>query len=126
MAFIFYNPNPYRQFVGDCAVRAIAKALDRDWENAYIGLCAEGLDLGDMPSSNYVWGMYLLKNGFQQKMVGSICPACTTVAEFAREHKKGTYVAGCEGHVVTIKNGDYYDSWDSGHKTVLFYFRRED
>jgi hypothetical protein len=126
MAYRYYNPNPYKNQVGDCAVRAIAKALNRDWENAYIGLCAQGLDLGDMPSSNYVWGMYLIKNGFQHKMVESICPACTTVAQFAREHNKGTYVLGCEGHVLTAIDGDYYDSWDSGNKTVLFFYKQEE
>lgn len=35
MAFIYYNPNPMSRIVGDCAVRAISKALDIDWELAY-------------------------------------------------------------------------------------------
>ena len=30
-----YNPNPVSRRVGDCAVRAVAKALDIDWETAY-------------------------------------------------------------------------------------------
>lgn len=125
MAYIHFNPNPYDQYVGDCAVRAISKALDKDWEDAYIGLCAEGLNYKDMPSSNYVWGMHLLKNGFRQKMVESICPRCTNVAEFANDHPKGVYVLGCENHVLTLIDGNWFDSWDSGHKTVHFYFEKE-
>ena len=38
MAWIEYNPNPRRNRVGDCAIRAIAKATDQDWEMAYTGL----------------------------------------------------------------------------------------
>ena len=40
MAWIEYNPNPRRNRVGDCAIRAIAKATDQDWEMAYTGLYA--------------------------------------------------------------------------------------
>ena len=38
MAWIEYNPNPRRNRVGDCAIRAVAKATDQDWEMAYTGL----------------------------------------------------------------------------------------
>ena len=34
MAWIEYNPNPRRNRVGDCAIRAVAKATDQDWEMA--------------------------------------------------------------------------------------------
>ena len=30
--WVWYNPSPTGRNVGDCAVRAIAKALDIDWE----------------------------------------------------------------------------------------------
>lgn len=31
-----YNPNPYGRAVGDCSVRAVAKALGIDWSTAYM------------------------------------------------------------------------------------------
>ena len=37
-----YNPNPTGRKVEDCAVRAIAKALNTDWESAYSQLAATG------------------------------------------------------------------------------------
>lgn len=55
MAYVFFNNNPSNKRVGDCAVRAVSKAVGQDWTDAYIGLCAEGLALRDMPSSNDVW-----------------------------------------------------------------------
>lgn len=45
-----YNPNPVARKVGDCAVRAVAKALDTDWESAYIMLVSNGFAMGDMPT----------------------------------------------------------------------------
>ena len=51
MAYIFYNPNPSNQRVGDCSVRAISRALDKSWEDIYLGLCAEGLIYNDMPQT---------------------------------------------------------------------------
>lgn len=41
MAWIEFNNNPVGRRVGDCAVRAISKALDTDWESAYISLVRE-------------------------------------------------------------------------------------
>ena len=122
MAYQFYNPNPYNQRVGDCSVRAISKAMNMDWEDAYIALCSEGLKYKDMPSSNYVWGMYLRRNGFEQKIVPSICPDCITVESFADKHPKGKYVVACQNHTVCIIDGIIYDSWDSSNEIVLYFW----
>lgn len=126
MAYVYFNPNPQNQRVGDCAVRAVCKALGKTWEDAYTGLCAEGFNYGDMPSSNYVWGMMIRHFGFEQKMIPSICPKCTTVSRFAEDHPKGRYVLACQNHVVAVVDGNYYDSWDSGDEIILYYFEREE
>ena len=34
----------------------------------------------------------------------------------------GTYILDCGTHFVTIIDGEYYDSWDSGKKKVRGYF----
>lgn len=126
MAYVFYNPNPSSQRVGDCTVRAICKALGKDWEEVYVGLCAEGLIYNDMPSANYVWGLYLQKYGYEQKTVPSICPDCISVSRFAKDHNKGRFVLACQNHVVAVINGDYYDTWDSGEEIVLYYYSKEE
>lgn len=38
MAYKAFNNNPKGQRVGDCAVRAVSKALGKDWEDAYFRL----------------------------------------------------------------------------------------
>ena len=40
--WVEYNPNPVSRRVKDCAVRAIAKALDVSWESAFAMLTAMG------------------------------------------------------------------------------------
>lgn len=125
MAFVFFNPNPKNARVGDCSVRAICKATGQSWKDAYIGLCAEGLVHKDMPSANYVWGMYLRKFGFEERMISSVCPACVTVAQFAEKHPNGRFVLACQSHVVAVIDGDYYDAWDSGNEIVLYFYRKE-
>ena len=62
--WVRYNPNPTGRMVGDCAVRAVAKALDVDWETAYDMIALNGYYMGDMPSSDSVWGSVLRQNGF--------------------------------------------------------------
>ncbi len=38
----YYNPNPTERMVGDCAVRAVSKAVDIDWEKAYTLIMLNG------------------------------------------------------------------------------------
>lgn len=59
MAWEKYNPNPAGRSVGDCAVRAVAKALHVTWGEAYAMIAANGFAMADMPSSNGVWGSVL-------------------------------------------------------------------
>lgn len=121
----YYNPNPKGKQVGDCTVRALTKALNKSWEDAYSGISVQGFVAFDMPSANSVWGSYLRQNGFQRKIIPDSCPDCYTVKDFCREHPKGTFVVALHGHVVAVQDGDYYDSWDSGEETPIYYFERK-
>ena len=124
--WISYNPNPASmRKVGDCAVRAVAKALDTDWETAFIKLCVNALAMGDMPNANNVISSVLRQNGFKRMDLPHNCPDCYTVDEFTKEHPKGLYVAGTGIHVVCIKDGDYYDSWDSGDEVISYVWEKE-
>lgn len=126
MAYIKYNPNPTGRNVGDCAVRAIAKALKIDWETAYGLIVTNGYAMGDMPSSDSVWGSVLRQNGFYRKAIPNQCPDCYTAMDFAIEHPRGIYVLGFGGHVATIVNGDLYDSWDSSKEIPVYVWYRKD
>ena len=126
MAWIDWNPNPSARRVGDCAVRAVAKALDEDWESAFIKIAAAGYAMGDMPSSDSVWGAVLRQNGFYRQAVPNTCPDCYTVADFAQEHPSGVFVLALGGHVVTVVDGDWYDTWDSGEQVPQYFWYRKE
>ncbi|MCQ2558842.1 MAG: hypothetical protein MJ135_06970 [Oscillospiraceae bacterium] len=126
MAYVIYNPNPKQARVGDCVVRAICKAIDESWDNVFKGLSAEAYALADMPNANHVWGSFLRKHGFTRTALPDTCPDCYTVAEFAKEHNMGVYILALPTHVVTVKSGDYYDTWDSGDEIVLYYWTRKE
>ena len=120
MRFQHYNPNPSKRNVGDCTVRALSKALGQDWEKTYVGLCLEGFLLGDMPSSNAVWGSYLRHHGYRR----SLAPDDITVSEFLDSNPEGTYILALSGHVVCAKDRVLYDTWHSENEIVLYYWQK--
>ena len=122
--YVYYNPNPLGLSVGDCTIRAISCALNISWEQTYDLLAQLGFDMGDMPSSNRVWTELLKINGFKKYQLPDTCPACYTIKDFCYDHPVGIYVVGTGEHVVCIKNGNYFDSWDSGNEIPIYYFQR--
>lgn len=126
MVFEEYNPNPVGRHVGDCAVRAIAKALDIDWETAFILITINAYQMGDMPSSDSVWGAVLRENGFYKKIIPNYCPDCYTVEDFCKDHPNGIFVLGFGGHVATVVDGKLYDSWDSSKEIPIYYWYRKE
>ena len=124
--WVYFNPNPEGKRVGDCAVRALCKALDQDWEQVYTGLCLAGFVLGDLPSADRVWGAYLRRHGFCRHALPETCPDCYTVADFAREHPQGLYVLSIPGHVVCLLDGCWQDTWDSGEENPIYYWAKEE
>ena len=124
--YIHYNPNPTGRQVGDCAVRALAKALNTDWETAFSKMVVNAFLMGDMPSSNSVWGSVLRQNGFSRKSLPDFCPDCYTARDFCIDYPRGTYVLGFGSHVATVVDGNLYDSWDSLDESPQYYwFKKE-
>lgn len=124
--WIQYNPNPVARNVGDCAVRAVAKALDVSWESAYAMIAANGFAMGDMPSSDSVWGAVLRQHGFFRKAIPNTCPNCYTAEDFCEDNPSGIFVLAFGGHVATVVDGCLYDSWDSSQCIPQYFWYKED
>lgn len=120
-----FSNNPTGRNTGDCAIRAVSLALDVDWETAYALIAMNGFLMGDVISSNSVWGAVLRQNGFSRYAVPNTCPDCYTVGDFADENPHGMYVVGTGNHVVTIKDGVVLDSWDSRNELPVYYWTKE-
>lgn len=117
-----YNPNPCGRSVGDCAVRAVAKALGTDWETAFVMLAVNAFAMCDMPNSNSVWGAVLRQNGFYCDAIDDVM----SFGDFAEKYNKGTYVLGTGSHTATIVDGVLYDAWDSSNEIPIYVWYRKD
>lgn len=122
--FIEYNANPEHKRNSDCVVRALSKALGKTWEEIYIDLCIYGLKDHDWGNKNYVWGKYLQDNGYERSIIPNTYPSGYTVRDFAGEHFKGTYILALNGHAVAVKDGDWYDTFNSADEVVLYYWQK--
>lgn len=125
MGFVNYNPNPTRKLVGDCVIRAISKATGKSWEDVYLDIMVLGFNMHDMPSSNDVWGNYLINNGFRRYVIPDTCPYCYTVEQFCEDNPDLTGILATGTHVIAVSNGDYFDTWDSGNEVPIYYWRKE-
>lgn len=126
MSWQYYNPNPRSNLVGDCVIRALTLACGLCWDRVYLELSSQGYLLKDMPSSNSVWGTYLRHKGFRRYIIPNECPDCYTVSNFCSDYPTGVYVLATGTHVVTVIDGNYYDTWDSGNEVPIYYFKKED
>ena len=120
-----YNANPLSKRVGDCTIRALSKALNKDWETVYAELSSVGFELCDMPSADHIWGAYLRRNGFRRNVVDDHNQDIYTVDDFCRDNPVGTFVLAIPGHVVCVVDGFYWDSWDSGREVPQYFWAKE-
>ena len=122
--YSYYNANPYKIRVGDCVIRAISKALSQPWEDTYIDLTIQGYLMGDLLSSNAVWGAYLKSKGFTRDIISNDCPECYTIEDFCNEYPKGTFIIGTGTHAVCVENGCVFDTWNSSGETPIYYYHK--
>lgn len=120
----YYNPNPAGRSVGDCSIRAISRALNISWDDAYDLVAQAGKNMADMPSSDSVWGAVLRRHGFYRQILPNRCPDCYTAEDFCNDNPIGIFVLGFGGHVATVVNGILYDSWDSSQEIPQYYWSR--
>lgn len=78
----------------------------------------------DMPSANRVWGQFLKRNGFIKSQIPDTCPECYTIKDFCYDNPVGTFIVGTGEHVICVRDGDYYDSWNSGNEIPIYFFHR--
>lgn len=119
---VYFNPNPFGSKTGDCVIRAICGVTDQDWDTVFTGVVFAAYAAKDMPSSNAVWGDYLMSLGFVRRIIPNTCPSCYTVADFADDHPVGRYVLGTGTHAVAVVDGAILDSWDSRNEVPIYYF----
>lgn len=121
----YYNPNPLGKQASDCVVRGISMITGQSWDETFLDICTVGYLTKEMPAVNKTWGTYLESKGFKRTLLPDTCPSCYTIEQFAYDHPRGTYLVTTGTHVVAVKDGDYYDAWDSGNEIPIYYWRKE-
>ena len=125
--YLHYNKNPRGNYrAEDCVIRAISIVTGDSWDSIYAALCAEGFYLGDWGNVNGAWDWYLRSKGFKRYICPNDCPYCYSVADFAEEHKRGSYIVATGTHAVAVVDGNYIDAWDSGGVIPIYYYTKEE
>lgn len=122
----YYNPNPYQMDTDDCTLRALTIALNVDWYTAHVLMDNMAMQMGFISGDKKeVFFAVLRQYGFEREAVPNTCPDCYTAEDFAQEHFKGTYVLAFGNHVVAVKDGIIYDTWDSRKQIPHFYWHKK-
>lgn len=125
MAFVLHNANPFRNNTIDCVIRAISFSMNEDWDSTYMKLALRGFELKAPMEVDYVWGSYLKSNGYKRYIIPNTCPDCYTIADFCKDNPKGDFILATGSHVVAVRDGNYYDTADSGNEVALYFWTKE-
>lgn len=123
--FIFHNENP-RNLVraSDCVIRALANAMDKEWDDVLKELTDVALEIKDSPTSDKVIEKYLQRLGYtKERQLRKEDNTKYTVDEFARYKDKGNYIIRVAGHLTSVKDGYIYDTWNCSRKTTGNYWK---
>lgn len=120
--FIQYNPNPEQLMTDDCSVRALCKALDLTWDEAFALIFTEAFKRKVMTEDKAIIGSLLKANGFDRRIIENTCPDCYTFEDFCKDHPKGLFVLASGSHVAAVNNGDLFDAWDSSKEIPQYYW----
>jgi hypothetical protein len=132
-----YNANSRGTSTGDCSVRAISLAFNKDYREVkqILNESAKRLRAQHYNSSKNI--VEVISNVFHQGKYIDIREQKLTVEQFADQHPSGIYLIGCGrtpdahkqysyslgGHIVTIINGKVFDTWDSRDWYVIKYWK---
>ena len=128
--FKYYQPNKFdlKDKYGDCTIRALSKFYNINWIDAF-HKCLPIIEKYQILPSFF----------FQAEQEDKICEDLglrripisnkkgskrPTVKSFAKDHPTGTYIVKVSHHVVAVVDGYYYDTWDSGEKSLYSYFEK--
>lgn len=135
MKFQYFNPNPTVKLFksgkpkiwtkDDSAIRALAKALNITWAEAYDKLTLLAKNLSDVPTSKTTMMEFCVLNGFEHKTYGKPARGSKrpVLNEFADMMSSGTYIVYLSHYFVCVKDGVFYNTEDLGNDTVYSYWK---
>lgn len=114
--WIYYNCNPLKREVNDCVVRAISLAESKSWNYTYQKLSRLAKHEATLLDDTTFVEKYL------NARYPTVCYRCNgkrmMVADFLREHPKGTYLISMKSHITCAKEGCIYDIWNCENERI--------
>ena len=120
MNYQFYNPHPQQKRVRDCVKRALTLATGKDYKQVSLELNRLKKETGAKEfNSNENWKEYVKRLGWEKLSFPAIKGQPRMNGHtFTENYPMGTYLLRMAGHLVTVKDGVLYDTWDSRDKCV--------
>lgn len=121
----YYQPNKkdLKDTYGDCVIRALTKALSLEWLQVFDEMQPISREMQVPFNCKPCYEQYILSKGFKyfgiSNAKGTKRP---TVESFAKNNSDGVYILRVAHHLVTVVDGYYYDTWDSGSKSLYGYW----
>ena len=117
MPFHYHNPSPVDRGSQDSYIRAIAILENRSWEDIYMDICREALDLSSNPQEEYTVFKYIECRHPGSSI--SIYGVSTKVKDFAEAHPQGGYILRLgEGWATCLLDGDLHDTKNYINKPI--------
>lgn len=125
--YVYFQPNKMdvKDEYGDCAIRCMCKAENMSWLAAYDMMYALSREV-QCPMNCKIGFEHVVKStcyeytGISNKK-GTKRP---TVLSFSKDNPCGTYILVLANHYVTVVDGKYYDTWDSGECCLYGYWKK--
>ena len=125
--YVFCNPHPQGKMVADCVKRAITIASGINYHDVAIMLNRYKKTTGTKKFNNRDnWKDFVVnvlsggdKGNMQYANCGSryqVCEYAETIGRLA--YLKRNHIVQVAGHLVAICGSNYFDTWDSGEKSI--------
>lgn len=128
MEIIRENMNPKDRRIGDCVIRALARATGYTWDETLDKLIVICHKVKDMPNSKRVYEKFLAQEGWvKQKMPRRPDNTRYTVKEFLDEiagPNELYAVISVANHLTYAENDTLIDTWDCSRKSVGNFWTR--
>jgi len=126
LVYEFTNPHPKGIKTGDCVVRAVSLAFDKDYLEARRDLnkAKRESKFDSYKDTKFIYD-YLKE---YERLIIAVERGKPRMKadEFVGKYGKGTYIVKMAKHIACIKNGKLLDTWDSSEKTIYTAWKIED
>ena len=121
----YYQPNKkdIKDKRPDCSIRALCKFLDKEWIEVFDLLVPIAREEQSLLNAKPVLEIFMQNNGCpfiskhnSGKTVGDIAKTGITAICYCR--------VGYRTHLTAVRDGKYYDTWDSGSRIVYGYWEK--